>query len=106
MAERHVVIWEFTVDEAARAEFEQHYGPQGSWAALFHRAPGYLGTLLLRDASTPGRYLTIDRWQSLDAYSRFRAQFADDYAALDRQCERLTRAERALGTFTEAPTTT
>jgi heme-degrading monooxygenase HmoA len=100
----HVVIWEFTVDEAARAEFERHYGPQGSWAALFGRAEGFLGTLLLRDASTPGRYLTVDRWQSPEAYASFRDGFAAEYAALDRQCERLTRAERMIGTFADAPT--
>src|SRR5262245_34633956 len=100
----HVVIWEFTVDEAARTDFERHYGPQGSWAALFGRAEGFLGTQLLRAASTPDRYLTIDRWLSPEAYASFRDEFAAEYVALDRQCELLTRAERPIGTFAEAPT--
>jgi heme-degrading monooxygenase HmoA len=101
VADSVVYVWEFLVDEASRVEFERRYGPRGSWAALFGRAPGYLGTELLRDETTPGRYLTLDRWSSAAAYRAFREQFAADYAALDLECEALTRAEKALGNFTE-----
>lgn len=103
MTEACVHVWEFVVDEARRAEFEHHYGPRGTWAVLFSRATGYLGTQLLTDEATPGRYLTIDRWQSAEAYRAFRARYDAEYAALDRQCAALTRHERALGSFVEIP---
>lgn len=72
----YAYLWEFHVRAESRDEFERHYGPEGSWAALFRRAPGYLGTHLLRDRATDGRYLTIDRWQSEAAYRAFHAQFS------------------------------
>jgi heme-degrading monooxygenase HmoA len=101
MAGSFVYVWEFVVDDARRAEFERHYGPRGSWADLFRRANDYLGTELLSDGTTAGRYLTIDRWRSAESYRAFREEFASEYAALDRRCEALTREERALGSFTE-----
>jgi heme-degrading monooxygenase HmoA len=101
MTTGYTYVWEFTVDESARAEFEREYGPDGRWVALFRSAPGYLESLLLRDEAIPGRYLTVDRWQSEAAYRAFRADFAVQYAALDRDCERLTQTEHALGSFTE-----
>jgi heme-degrading monooxygenase HmoA len=58
----YATLWEFTVAAARQAEFEAHYGPDGTWARLFSRADGYLGTELLRDRADPLRYLTIDRW--------------------------------------------
>ena len=101
MAESFIHVWEFVIDDARRTEFELRYGPRGAWAVLFGRAQGFLGTQLLRDEATPGRYLTIDRWQSAEAYRAFRTQFGAEYAALDRQCAAYTRQERAIGSFTE-----
>jgi heme-degrading monooxygenase HmoA len=97
-------VWEFTVDDARRAEFELHYAPRGTWAGLFARAPGFLGTQLLRDEAVPGRYLTVDRWRSAEDYRQFRARFGAEYAALDQRCAALTREERSLGSYTEVPT--
>lgn len=70
-------------------------------AALFRRAPGYIGTLLLKDRSTSGRYVTIDRWQDEAAFDAFRTTFATEYGQLDRECEHLTVHEQALGVFDE-----
>lgn len=92
-------IWEFEVPAAAEETFQQHYGPQGSWAELFRQDPAYIETVLLKDASTPGRYLTIDRWQSFNAYSSFRERFSQEYEALDKICEELTTRETSLGNF-------
>jgi heme-degrading monooxygenase HmoA len=94
-------VWEFEVSPAHQAEFERHYGPGGSWVQLFSRAPGYLGTLLLKDTATAGRYLTVDRWESEAAYRSFRARLAQEYDALDRLCDGLTVRETPLGDFEE-----
>ena len=92
-------IWEFRVEPDRRTEFERRYGPSGAWVALFRRAQGYVETLLLHDASDPSRYVTIDRWRSVEAYRAFRATFAEEYDAIDRECEGLSSQERSLGEF-------
>lgn len=97
-----IAVWEFIVEPASRAEFIGHYGPDGSWARLFRRAPGYLGTELLNDRANPLRYVTVDRWASIEDWRAFRERFGQDYAALDRRCERLTVREAALGEFETA----
>jgi len=94
-------VWEFDVPREREAEFERHYGQAGTWVKLFSRASGYLGTLLLKDGERPGRYLTVDRWESEAAYRAFRTQYASEYQALDLQCENLTSSEKSLGNFTE-----
>ena len=101
----YATVWEFRVRTDRREEFERDYGPQGSWARLFRQAKGYIGTELLRDRSEPLRYLTIDRWASLEAYHAFHAEFAQAYAALDERCAELTTHEAALGEYDPAPDT-
>jgi heme-degrading monooxygenase HmoA len=101
MAAGYTYVWEFLVPPESQAEFERHYGTGGTWVQLFRQAPGHIETLLLKDQDNPGRYLTIDRWQSELAYRSFRSQFAQQYDALDCRCEGLTLREAALGTFSE-----
>ena len=94
-----MIIWEFMAADHARAEFERIYGQAGEWARLMRRGAGYLGTELLADPASDARYLTIDRWESRDAYAAFRRACAADYEALDARCADLTREERAIGVF-------
>jgi hypothetical protein len=96
-------LWEFNVSPALVADFERHYGSAGTWAQLFSRSPDYIGTLLLKDNTVSGRYLTIDRWRNEEAYLLFRSVYATQYAELDNECEQLTIDERSLGTFSELP---
>ncbi|OGT56103.1 MAG: hypothetical protein A3E01_17710 [Gammaproteobacteria bacterium RIFCSPHIGHO2_12_FULL_63_22] len=102
MGNSYSCLWEFRVAAESVESFERHYGPHGTWAALFRRSPGYIETLLLSDRAAPGRYLTIDRWQDEEAYSGFRRQFGADYAALDSECEALTIEETFIGAFRES----
>jgi len=95
-----VILWQFDIAEEKTPAFEAAYGPQGSWADLFARSPEYLGTELLKDAYVPGRYITIDRWSSEEAFRAFRAQHDSDYETLDRACDTLTAAEFRIGAFT------
>lgn len=98
---RYCLVWEFLVPPDSRTAFESHYGAEGSWVRLFRLGPGHVQTMLLSDQETPGRYLTIDRWQSKEAYNGFRNASARQYAELDRECEALTTGERFLGAFGE-----
>jgi quinol monooxygenase YgiN len=95
----HIAIWEFLVEPSCESRFEQIYGPDGDWVQLFRRGDGHLGTELYRDANTPRRYITIDRWVSPQAFETFRQKFATEYKALDESCESLTEKETPLGTF-------
>ncbi len=94
-----VILWQFDIAEEQLPAFEAAYGPAGSWAALFSHSPEYLGTELLKDAYVPGRYITIDRWSSEDAFRAFRAQHDAEYEAIDRACDSLTAAETRIGAF-------
>ena len=98
----YAALWEFEVPPANQAEFEAQYGPDGSWVRLFRRASGYLGSELLRDRSDPLRYLTIDRWESADAWRTFRREHAAEYERLDRELEGLTAREAPLGEYAPA----
>ncbi len=99
MEKQFTCIWEFDVSAAAESEFRRHYGPGGSWVALFRNDPAFVETLLLHDPSRAGRYVTIDRWQSAEAYRSFRQTFREQYQTLDRICEELTSQETNLGSF-------
>lgn len=95
----YAIVWEFRPRPGGERELERAYGPGGDWARLFRRGEGYLGTELLRDRADPGRYLTVDRWTSRDAWEAFRAAHHAEYEALDRALEALTAAEARLGDF-------
>lgn len=99
MSAGYVTLWEFSVAASRQAEFESAYGPEGRWARLFSGAPGYLGTELLRDRAGGLRYVTIDRWSSVEAWREFKARFAAEYERLDRECAALTTHEAALGEY-------
>jgi heme-degrading monooxygenase HmoA len=96
---RYCYLWEFQVRPERQADFERRYGPDGEWVALFRQAPGYIETLLLRDRSQGLRYVTMDSWETFDAYRTFRSQFSRQYEELDRSCEGLTTQEASLGEF-------
>ena len=93
----YVIIWEYRVKAEHQAEFEEIYSPGGAWVQLFKQATGYLGTELLQDPNDSDRYITIDRWKSLPHYETFLVQWKAEYAALDTQCEDLTKRETLLG---------
>ena len=94
-----VVVWQFEVAEEKIAAFEAAYSPEGSWAQLFRLSSDYKGTELLRDAYVTGKYLTIDRWSSEEAYRAFRRDHDAEYETLDRACDDLTSRETRIGTY-------
>jgi heme-degrading monooxygenase HmoA len=97
----YTYLWEFRVDEAQRPEFERHYGPEGTWTRLFRRAPGFIETLLLHDQSDKSRYVTVDRWQSIEEYRAFMERFCREYRELDQQCATLTASGESLGEYSQ-----
>jgi heme-degrading monooxygenase HmoA len=99
----YVIIWEFHVNAAATAEFEQAYSSAGRWATFFQSGHGYLGSELLKKAEETNIYLTIDRWQCQEDYEHFRNFNLDTYATIDQECEIFTEQEIRLGAFQLCP---
>ena len=95
----YVIIWQYQVLAEHVSAFEQRYGDHGDWYRLFRRDPAYKGTRLLQDSASHDGYLTIDYWDSREAYEHFLQHHAEAYAALDRECEPLTAQEIPLGRF-------
>ena len=84
-----VTLWEFEVKSGSEELFERTYGPAGEWVPAVPR--------LLRDAKHERVYVTMDLWDSQEAYQEFREKYAKDYAEIDRKCEGLTVTEEPLG---------
>jgi heme-degrading monooxygenase HmoA len=80
-------------------EFERAYGPAGEWKRLFERGDGYRGTELLRDIAKARRYVTVDRWESREAFETFHERYREEYEALDAKLEALTEYEARVGWF-------
>ena len=70
-----------------------------NWVEFFRQGDSYRGTEFLRHSLEPGRYATIDRWDSAAQYQSFHDQHAAEYQALDEQCEQLTAEERYIGSY-------
>lgn len=93
----YTIIWRFEVLPAAIASFEAMYGPEGEWVRLFRAGRGYLGTELFQHTVDETRFVTVDRWESREAFETFRARNVHAYAELDARCERFTSSETLLG---------
>jgi heme-degrading monooxygenase HmoA len=92
-------IWRFRVSTDNIDRFRQAYGPTGEWAALFGREIGFLGTELLQSTTEPDSFITIDTWDSPEAWAAFLRAWGDDYTALDHHTQSLAASERELGAF-------
>ncbi len=97
-----IYIWAYRVLPERADEFRRLYGPDGAWVQLFRQAPGYLGTDLYRDRDNGDRYVSIDRWESEEAFRGFRAKFAKEFERLDSDGGQLTLEETPLGEFEQA----
>jgi heme-degrading monooxygenase HmoA len=92
-------VWQFRVRSGKTDEFRSAYGPTGAWAELFRHAAGFIGTELLQSTTEPDIYLTLDRWESAEAWATLLQAHPEDYAALDQQFDSLTLEEMEVGVF-------
>jgi len=93
------VFYRYRVHPTQVRAFEHAYGANGPWAALFAKHPGFRRTRLFRHKEESHVYVTIDVWESKADYDRFRMDFSDDYAALDRKLALLKLEEHLLGFY-------
>ena len=93
------IVRELVVKEHARGQFELAYGPGGAWSNLMARCPGFHGTTVLRDAVNPGRYLTIDIWDTLADRDRMLEERVAEHASLDATIAGWTESSTEVGVF-------
>jgi len=91
------LVFSYEVRDAE--EFERAYGADGDWAEFFRTGRGYIGTELLRDVETPGRYLVVDRWESAEDYNAFAAEHRDEYMRRVDDTRFYYEQELPFGTF-------
>jgi heme-degrading monooxygenase HmoA len=97
-----VYVWEYEVRPEHREAFLTNYSTDGTWVALFRKAPGYLRTKLLEDRADASRFVTIDSWETAEHHESFRREFASELQRLDLHCETLTSSESLIGHFDTA----
>ncbi len=96
----YAIVWTYTVRPERAEEFAEAYGSAGAWAQLFRTAEGYLGTELLRSDENPEEFVTVDRWESRDAFVGFMGDYAEAYQALERRYDGMCVQENRVGAFT------
>jgi heme-degrading monooxygenase HmoA len=94
-------IWEYEVKADQITQFKEAYGPNGDWARLFQKCPGFIKTELKRDIKNSNGFITIDYWQSYSAFSAIQQLIATEYKILDKLCEEFTLSENHIGIFEE-----
>jgi heme-degrading monooxygenase HmoA len=94
-----VIALVFTYEVTDSAEFERAYGAEGEWARFFRTGQGFVGTEILRDVESPGRYIVVDRWESRDSYNEFVAANKEEYTRRVDEAAFAYEQELRLGTF-------
>jgi len=80
----------FWVAEGKQSEFEEVFGPSGTWPTLLGRSEGYMATVLTCESQLERRYRILDFWVSHYAFEVFRDRFA-------ARCERFNQLVSAEG---------
>lgn len=94
-----VALWEFEVKPGSEELFEETYRAHGAWAKLFAQDAAYRGTRLVKDVERERVYLTLDFWESREAYEKFKKENAAEYERIDRECEGMTVRESRIGEY-------
>jgi heme-degrading monooxygenase HmoA len=92
----YVIVWKYEALADREVDFRAAYGPDGDWARLFARHDGFVGTELMT-TDEPRHYLTIDRWESAEAYDTYMERSRAEYERLDQRFEALTASEQMVG---------
>lgn len=93
------IVWEYIVKAEHLDQFIQTYSPDGEWSTLFKKHQGYIKTELIQDTSLNNRFITIDHWDSLLAYSDMKNRSRKEYRALDETFEKFIVDENYIGIF-------
>jgi heme-degrading monooxygenase HmoA len=93
------IFYRYRVHPAQARAFEHAYGPNGPWAKLFARHPGFRRVRLFRHKTEPDIYVTMDVWQTKADFDAFRRLYNEEYRRLDQQLAMLKLEEQLLGFY-------
>ena len=94
-----LALWEFEVKPGCEEKFVRVYGANGAWAKLFLQDSMYRGTRLVKDTERERVYLTLDFWETREAYEKFKKENTTEYERIDKECEGMTARETCLGEY-------
>ena len=94
-----VAIWKYEVDLNRLEQFEELYGQNGKWVALFKKAAGYINTELVKGISSKNIYISLDKWESQALYEKFYEENKSTIDSIDKEGDELTLSETKIGWF-------
>ena len=92
-------VCEFVVKDEVRGQFELAFGPGGLWSKLFAQQPGFRGTTLMRDMKNPGRYLTVDLWDTEAQRDHALSEYKTEYSNLEATLADWSESTTEIGIF-------
>lgn len=95
----YLIVWKYTVKKEKQEDFEQAYGPTGSWQQFFEHSSDHIGSFLYRGDGAPNTYLLIDRWESKESHEAYLSENAVAYDQLNDRCRSLYDHEELLGSY-------
>jgi len=94
----YYVVWQYKVDAANQAKFEEMYSRQGPWFKLFEPCDEYLGHELIKNMNEDS-YLLIDKWMDKSDFETFYKSKQLEYDALNEETRALYSEETKLGDY-------
>jgi len=91
-----VTLWEFEVKSGSEELFEEAHGPEGEWMQLFRHGCAVSGHAAAARRGSGSAYVTMDSWESREAYEEFKRRYAVEYAEIDSKGKGLTVRKRLL----------
>lgn len=90
------VIWEYKVKPKAISKFEVMYGSKGEWVKFFKASKAYQGSELLLDDESELIYITMDFWESEEAYNDFLKANKEKFEILNQKGKAFTKSEKRI----------
>ncbi len=94
----YYLVWEYEVDEANQAKFEEAYSRAGAWFKLFEPCGDFLGHELIKN-TTGKSYVLIDKWMDKKSYESFVKSVQLEYDHLNEISKALYSSEKQIGTY-------
>ena len=93
------IIWQYRVNAEHINKFMELYGPNGEWDKLFGKSRDFQGTELLNQEGSDNIFITIDNWNSKEAYDAFIKDNRTDYNNIDQIGDAYTNSEKLIGLY-------
>ena len=93
------VIWQYQVKVGAEENFKALYNSNGEWVQWFKESPHFIRTDLMRSSESSDVFVTVDWWESKEAYEKFYNSNPKRREAIDSKGENYTLQEKRIGSY-------